>query len=74
MRLANRLGLLEGACDQDTASYFLSRITIVRSDTPSMSSWRRKLYLNLAQNAANPVEYFRLPDNRTVTVGERIEL
>jgi KUP system potassium uptake protein len=56
------------------ASYFLSQITIVRSDSPGMSTWRKKLFLNLAHNAANPVEYFRLPDNRTVTSGERIEL
>jgi KUP system potassium uptake protein len=74
LRLANRRGLLEGTCDLDSASYFLSQITIVRSDSPGMSTWRKKLFLNLAHNAANPVEYFRLPDNRTVTIGERIEL
>ncbi|MDQ6816106.1 MAG: potassium transporter Kup [Actinomycetota bacterium] len=74
LRQANRLGLLEGACDFDTASYFLSQITIVRSDTPGMSGWRKKLFLHLAHNAASPVEYFRLPDHRTITIGERIEL
>jgi len=74
LRLADRLGLLEGNCNLDEASYFLSQITIVPSDTPGMSTWRKKLFLSLAHNAANPVEYFRLPDNRTVTMGERIEL
>jgi KUP system potassium uptake protein len=39
-----------------------------------MSRWRKKLFLNLAHNAANPAEYFALPDDRTVTIGERIEL
>ncbi len=74
LRLANRLGLLEGNCDIDTATYFLSRITIARSDTPGMSKWRKSLFLTLAHNAADPVEYFRLPGRRTVTIGERIEL
>jgi KUP system potassium uptake protein len=74
LRLANSLGMLEGSCDFDVASYFLSQITIVPSDAPGMSTWRKKLFLTLARNAASPVEYFRLPDNRTVTIGERIEL
>jgi KUP system potassium uptake protein len=74
LRLADRLGLLEGFCDLEHASYFLSHITIVPGDAPDMSSWRKKLFLTLARNAANPVEYFKLPDNRTVTIGERIEL
>jgi KUP system potassium uptake protein len=74
LRLANRLGLLEGACDIETASFFLSQITIVRSDTPGMSRWRKKLFLSLAHNAADPVEYFKLPDHRTITIGERIEV
>ena len=74
LRLAKRLDLLEGTCEFDDASYFLSQITIVASGRPVMSRWRKQLFLNLAHNAANPVEYFRLPDNRTVTIGERIEL
>ncbi len=74
LRVANRLGLLEGTCDIDTASYFLSQITIVRSDTPGMSRWRKNLFLALAHNAADPVEYFRLPEHRTLTIGERIEV
>jgi KUP system potassium uptake protein len=74
LRLADRMGLLEGACDFDNASYFISQITIVPCDAPGMSRWRKKLFLTLAHNAADPVQYFRLPDNRTVTMGERIEL
>ncbi len=71
---ADRLGLLEGPCDLDTASYFISQITIVRSDVPGMSRWRKKLFLTMAHNAADPVEYFRLPEHRTLSIGERIEL
>jgi KUP system potassium uptake protein len=39
-----------------------------------MSAWRKRLFLILAHNAANPVVYFRLPDDRTVTMGERVSL
>lgn len=74
LRDADRLGLLEGPCDLDTASYFLSQITIVRSHTPGMSRWRKNLFLTLAHNASDPVEYFRLPEHRTLSIGERIEV
>ena len=74
LRLAQRRGLLEGECEIDEASYFLSQITIVASDAAGLSAWRKQLFLFLAHNAASPVEYFRLPDSRTVTIGERIEL
>jgi KUP system potassium uptake protein len=39
-----------------------------------MSGWRKTLFLTMAHNAANPAEYFGLPDARTVTMGERIDL
>jgi KUP system potassium uptake protein len=74
LRLASRLGLLEGSCDMDSASYFLSQITIVESNAPGLTRWQKKLFLSLAHNAADRAEYFRLPDNRTVTIGERIEV
>jgi KUP system potassium uptake protein len=74
LRLADRQKLLEGNCDLDSVTYFLSRITIVRSGNRSMNRWRSGLFLVLAHNAADPVEYFRLPDQATVSIGERIEL
>jgi KUP system potassium uptake protein len=55
-------------------SYFLSQMTIVPTDAPGMSAWRKKLFLLMAHNAANPAIYFGLPDDCTVTMGERIEL
>jgi len=46
----------------------------VPTDGPGMSSWRKRLFLTMAHNAADPAEYFGLPDDRTVTMGERIDL
>ena len=74
LRLAAELQLLEGKIDLAQVSYFLSQITIVPCDDPGMSTWRKKLFLTMARNAANPAAYFRLPDNQTVTMGERIKL
>lgn len=60
--------------DPATTSYFLSRITIERSGRPGMSSWRKRLFIALAHNAATPATYFRLPVDRTVVMGTRIEI
>jgi KUP system potassium uptake protein len=65
---------LEGKVDLRNPSYFLSRISIVQTDAPSMSRWRKRLFLAISRNAANPVEYFKLPDERTVVMGSHIEL
>jgi KUP system potassium uptake protein len=74
LRLAVSQKLLEGEIDVEGVSYFLSQITIVPCEDPGLSRWRKRLFLTLAHNAANPVVYFRLPDERTVTMGERILL
>jgi KUP system potassium uptake protein len=58
----------------DRLSYFVSRITIVPSDSPEMARWRKKLFLGIARNAGNPVEYFALPEEQTVVFGSLIPL
>ena len=73
LRLARARGL-ECEIDLDSASYFISRITIVPTDAPGMARWRKKLFMVLARNAASPVGYFGLPLDRTVTMGSSIRL
>jgi KUP system potassium uptake protein len=60
--------------DPETASYFLSRITIQLSQQPGMSRWRKLLFIGLANNASSPAVYFRLPHERTVVMGSHIDL
>ncbi len=60
--------------DPATATYFLSRVTLHRGDSRAMPRWRKRLFIGLAHNAANPAEYFHLPDDRTVVVGNHLEL
>ncbi len=65
---------IEGDVDPDTAVYFLSQVSIVPTGEPGMWPWRKRLFVALARNAASPVDYFKLPGDRTVSVGSQIEL
>jgi KUP system potassium uptake protein len=66
--------LLEGDVDLEHASYFVSKMSIVASRGGPLPRWRTKLFLALSRNAASPVDYFGLPDDRTVVMGSHIEL
>jgi KUP system potassium uptake protein len=65
---------LERPLENDELSYFLSRIEIVRGDTPGMSRWRKRLFIATSRVTADAAEYFQLPRERTLIVGSRIEL
>ena len=74
LRLAAQDGLFEGEPDVAHATYFVSSIAIAPTDAPGMAPWRKKLYVAMARNAADPADYFRLPQDRTVTTSGRIPL
>ena len=63
---------LDVPIDVDRCYYFLSRITLQRSDRPGMSNWRKRIFIGLAHNAANPADYFRLPIDRVVIMGAQV--
>ncbi|MBA3747194.1 MAG: potassium transporter Kup [Solirubrobacterales bacterium] len=62
----------EHEVDLTNASYFLSRITLSRGEHRHMARWRKSLFLTLARHSANPVEYFNLPEDRTIVMGGHI--
>jgi KUP system potassium uptake protein len=64
----------EGPLDDGKVSYFLSTIEVRRGNTPGMSRWRKRLFVATARLTADAAEYFRLPRERTVIMGSRIEL
>ncbi|MGD0196538.1 MAG: potassium transporter Kup [Solirubrobacteraceae bacterium] len=74
LRLAAEQLLIGAEIELEDASYFLSQISIVPTGEPSMRSWRKKLFVTMSRNAANPAGYYNLPDDRTVLVGSRVEL
>jgi KUP system potassium uptake protein len=74
LQLARKLGHLERNLDLEGASYFISRMTITEARTREMASWRKKLFLVIARNAASPIEHFGLPIERTVLMGSQVSL
>jgi KUP system potassium uptake protein len=71
LRLATDRGL---PCEVDTASYFLSRINIRPETDGGMAMWRKKLFVALSRNAASPAEYFRLPEDRVISLASSVKL
>ncbi|TWP33354.1 potassium transporter Kup [Leekyejoonella antrihumi] len=72
---ALRRAQLQGVdVDPDEVYYFLSRITVHRSSKPGMGKLRKRLFVALAHNAATPIDYFSLPEDRTVAMGSQVPL
>ena len=69
-----RSAATEGPLLDDRLSYFVSRIELVLGHTPGMSRWRKHLFIATSRITADAAEYFRLPRERTVIMGSRIEL
>jgi KUP system potassium uptake protein len=55
-------------------TFFLARDTIVPSDLPGMALWRERLFAWMMQNAAKPSDFFKIPPNRVVELGTKIEI
>jgi KUP system potassium uptake protein len=60
--------------DPEQASYFLSRLTLQRGKQPGLARWRKRIFIGLAHNAANPAERFHLPVDRTIVMGAHLEV
>ncbi|ARO86602.1 potassium transporter Kup [Nitrosospira lacus] len=55
-------------------SYFLSRQIVVPSSGAGMALWRERLFAAMTRNASNAAEYFKLPANRVLELGARVEI
>jgi len=55
-------------------SFFLARDTVVPSNLPGMALWRERLFAWMMQNAAKPSDFFKIPPNRVVELGTKIEI
>jgi KUP system potassium uptake protein len=73
LELARQSGL-ENEVDLEGAVYFLSQVTVVPTAAPGMRRWRKRLFVAMFRNAASPVDYFRLPGERTITIGSQLSL
>ena len=68
------LARLDPPVDLTTVSYFLSRVDLVPGPSPTMSRWRKRLYIATSRIAADSAAYFGLPLDRTAIIGARIEV
>lgn len=60
--------------DMMQTSFFLSRQTLIASKIPGMAIWREKMFAWMLRNAANAMEFFKLPSNRVVELGSQVEI
>ena len=60
--------------DMMSTSFFVSRALIVSSPKPGMVKWRERLFLALSKNAMNAADFFKIPANRVIEMGTRIEI
>jgi KUP system potassium uptake protein len=72
LALARKRGLLERNLDLEHASYFLSQIRVTMTNKPGMPRWQKLVFIGMARNAASPIDTYRLPVERTATVGALI--
>jgi len=55
-------------------SYFLSREVVVPTPGGGMAHWRERLFAIMARDAGSVAEYFKLPANRVIELGTRVEI
>lgn len=60
--------------DMMETSFFTSRALIVSASKPAMMKWRERLFIVLSRNAMNAADFFKIPINRVVEMGTRIEI
>jgi KUP system potassium uptake protein len=73
LEVADTLGL---EFDLMTTSFFLSREMVVPSAAveSGMPLWRDRVFATMARNAGNAADYFKLPANRVIELGTKVEI
>ena len=64
----------EFAFDPNDASWFLSRAAVVPKRGHGMALWRERLFAVMLHNVGNIAAFFKLPANRVIEVGARVEI
>jgi KUP system potassium uptake protein len=58
--------------EEQKTSFFLGLETIVCK--PGMARWRDHLFAAMSRHAQKPAEFFKLPVNRVIELGQRVEI
>ena len=68
-------GVFGLAVDPDTTTYYLARETLIPSlKRHGMVLWREKLFAFMTRNALPATDFYRIPPERAVELGIRIEI
>jgi KUP system potassium uptake protein len=60
--------------EEQKTSFFLGLETIVSTNKPGMTRWRGQLFAAMSRHAQKPAEFFKLPVNRVIELGQRVEI
>ena len=76
MRALEVCGALGLEFDMMQTSFFLSRQQIVpgAGGASTMARWRERMFAAMARNAGNITDYFNIPTNRVIELGNRVEI
>ncbi|MCA1409451.1 potassium transporter Kup [Ensifer sp. IC3342] len=55
-----------------STSFYLGRRKLVADPQSGLPKWQDKLFIAMADSAIDPTEYFHLPPNRVVELGEQV--
>ena len=59
--------------EEQKTSFFLGLETIVCKGKAGMSRWREHLFAGMSRHAQKPAEFFKLPVNRVIELGQQVE-
>ena len=60
--------------DPDHVTYVVGRERVKATDRPGMAQWREKLFSLMLRNTMDATRYFHLPPERSMEVGQSIEI
>ena len=60
--------------DRTQISWFLSRATVVPTPGKGMAIWRERLFAVMLHNVGNVAAYLKLPADRVIELGARVEI
>ncbi|WP_146286249.1 potassium transporter Kup [Gemmobacter aquaticus] len=57
-----------------TTSFFLNHRSFRSSQSEGLPSWQEKLFVSMARGATNATEFYRLPTNRVLELGQQLTI
>ncbi|MDX1127874.1 potassium transporter Kup [Sinorhizobium medicae] len=57
-----------------STSFYLGRRKLIADPKSGLPQWQDKLFITMADSAIDPTEYFHLPPNRVVELGEQVTI